>query len=354
MQARALLSRYLAEPCANLDTIVLWCLHAWQAQGGAAALNVSPRLILQANDARADHARALRLIAWLAPSPRIVSRAVAMHLLPAIQSEQPTLLFDDVAGGILYRREMRALIAAGATRDSTFLVGARGGAPTPWASCFAPAAIATATRLPEDMRLRAIVVPMSPVPAGATRERLTPGAPPAEVMALRSQMSAFAAGLSDAAGDADAALPKGLSASARENWHPLFAVAAAIGARAMQAALSAVQVLAAAEPAPASNLALLSDIRTLVPLTGNGVPSAQVIEHLAGDAERPWASIRRGGKIDARELAERLRTFGLRPATLRMAEDSFVRGYRTAELADAFNRYLGPDAATCGGAVTAV
>jgi hypothetical protein len=357
---RALLARYLAEPPATLDAIVLWCLHAWAAQDEwGPASHVSPRLILQANDARADHARALRLIAWLTPRPRIVSRAIAMHLLPAIEAERPTLLFDDVAGAVLHRREMRALIAAGATRDSTFLVGAGGrrarwrSADQPWAACFAPAAVATAVRVPEDMRLRAIVLAMSPVPASETRARLAPGSPPGEVTGLRAQMSAFAARLRNTAGDADAALPKTLSATARENWHPLFAAAAAIGAKALQHAHDAARELAQAEPAPASNLALLSDIRALVPLNGNGVASAQVIERLVADAERPWARIRRGAKIDPRELADRLRTFGLRPTTLRMGEDIFVRGYRREDLADAFSRYLGPDAITCDGTVAA-
>jgi Protein of unknown function (DUF3631) len=130
-------------------------------------------------------------------------------------------------------------------------------------------------------------------------------------------------------------------------------MAASIGGRALSHALDAVRALAAAEPAPASNLALLGDIRTLVPLNGNGVASAQVIERLVADAERPWASIRRGGKIDPRELAERLRMFGLKPATLRMEEDRFVRGYRAEDLNAAFERYLGPDAITCDGAVAA-
>jgi hypothetical protein len=211
------------------------------------------------------------------------------------------------------------------------------------------------------MRLSAIVVPMSPVAAGAARARLAPGSPPDEVAGLRAQMSAFAAGLRDQTAEADApaeaaadaALPRALSATARENWYPLVALAAAIGGRVLSHALDAMRALGEAEPAPASNLALLGDIRALVPLGGNGVASAQVIERLVTDAERPWASIRRGGKIDARELAERLRMFGLKPATLRMEEDRFVRGYRAEDLSAAFDRYLGLNAITCDGIVAA-
>lgn len=340
--ARELLARYLAEPRAVIDAIVLWCLHAWRVHAeGDQSTGVSPRLILQATDARADHARALRLIAWLTPAPRIVSRAVAMHLLPAIEDERPTLLFDDVAGGILFRREMRALIAAGATRDNTFLVGAHGRRRSPWLECFAPAAVATAFRVPQDMRARAIVASMSPAPAGEARAQLDPGNPPDEVCALRAQMQAFAAEMSDK-NDPSAAMPRGLGAQARENWRPLFAAANAIGAKALQCAIDAALGLADAEPAPASNLALLRDIRELAPVdAGTRIPTAQLIEKLCADPERPWASARRGGrKLDARDLAERLDGFGVKPRLIRMPGDEIARGYHGEELLEAFARYL--------------
>jgi hypothetical protein len=220
-------------------------------------------------------------------------------------------------------------------------------------------------RVPEDMRVRAIVVPMSPAPAGETRERLTAGAPPDAVLALRAQMSAFAAGFRSA-GDADAAIPRGLGAQTRENWYPLFAVAAAIGAKAVQAATDAVQALAEVEPAPASNLALLRDIRELVGVdVGARIPTARLVEVLCADPERAWATARHGGrKLDARALAERLGTFGVKPRVVRLTNEDTARGYYGEDLLEAFARYLndptarermtrGRDAVTNGGVVTA-
>ena len=114
---RAFLAAHLAEPPTAIDTIALWCLHAWAYE----AFDVSPRLILHASDPRADHARALRLIAWLTPSPLVVSRTIAAHLLPVIAADRPTLLLDDVGGTMLGYIDMRALIAAGALKDGAFL-----------------------------------------------------------------------------------------------------------------------------------------------------------------------------------------------------------------------------------------
>lgn len=340
--ARGVLGRYLAEPATTLDALVLWALHAWcvRACGDAhAPFEISPRLVLAANDARADHARALRLIGWLTPSPLIVARTVAAHAVRALAAEQPTLLIDDVAGGMLYRRDMRTLIAAGAQRDGLFLGAATKRNRSGRMACLAPTAIATAAVLTDDLRVRAIVVAMAPAPASRARTAL--GDAPDDVLVLRAQMQAFAAATPVDLSMAEALMPRAFGTAARENWAPLVAVAQAIGGLCARGAIAAAQTLQAGDPAPASNLALLADIRALVPMgEGAGPTTAQMIERLTADVERPWAAMRRGRKLDARELADRLRTFGVRPATLRLGDDVFARGYRREDLRDAFDRYL--------------
>lgn len=340
--ARGVLARYLAEPATTTDALVLWALHAWfvRACGDAhAPFEISPRLVLAANDARADHARALRLIGWLTPSPLIVARTVAAHAVHALAAERPTLLIDDVAGGMLYRRDMRTLIAAGAQRDGLFLGAATKRNRSGRMACFAPTAIATAALLPDDLRVRAIVVAMAPAPAARARAAL--GDAPDDVLLLRAQMQAFAAATPVDPAAAEAMMPRAFGTAARENWAPLVAVAQAVGADWARDAIAAALALQARDPAPASNLALLADIRALVPMgDGAGPTTAHLIERLTADSERPWATIRRGRKLDARELAERLRVFGLRPATIRLGQDAFARGYRREDLRDAFERYL--------------
>lgn len=338
---RGVLARVLAEPPASLDAIALWCLHAWLAQSGGAPFDVSPRLVLHANDARADHARALRAVAWLTPSPLIVSRAIAAHLLPLVEAERPTLLLDDVGGGLLYRRDMRSLIAAGALRDGIFLSATTKRNRTGRSSCFAPTAMATTGFLPDDLRMRSIVVPMAPVPAGEARVQSSFSQPPGEVLALRAQMQAFAAEAARAMPAVEAMPARNLCAAARENWAPLFAVALCIGARVAERAVEAAEALSDVTPAPASNLALLADIRAAFGVDVRAhLPTARIIDTLTADPERPWTSSRRGRKLDARELAERLANFGLRPMSLKMPDDVVVRGYRGEGLADAFARYL--------------
>ncbi|MEQ1866193.1 MAG: hypothetical protein ABL996_16270, partial [Micropepsaceae bacterium] len=160
--ARALIGRYLSEPPAAVDTLVFWCLHAWTH----ARFGVSPRLILHGRDPRADHGRALRLLRWLTPGPRLVSRATAATVLELLAHERATLLLDDAANAILLRRDMRVLIAAGARQDGMFLVQRGRRKESAFRRCAAPLAIATSLPPPEAVLAHAIVLPMAPALVG--------------------------------------------------------------------------------------------------------------------------------------------------------------------------------------------
>ena len=330
----------LAEPRASIETIALWCLHAWGARAEVNLFDLSPRLVLRAIDARADHARALRLIAWLTPAPVVVSRAIAAHLLPVIDAERPTVLIDDIAGGTLYRRDMRTLIAAGAYRDGMFLTQRSKRNESGRGLCFAPTAIATASVLPEDVPARSIVVPMAPAPASETRARVGLMDPPAEVLALRARIQAAVAALARNL-PVVPSLPRSLGPCAAENWRPLLTLAHCVGADVAHRASEAATFFTAAEPPPASNLALLRDIRDLCAVDGlSRVASIDMLEKLVADPDRPWGAAFRGRPLTPRTLAERLAQFGIRPSVMRKSDGGLARGYRGEHLVDAFARYL--------------
>lgn len=96
-RARTLIARHLAAPPAAVDTLIFWCLHTWSHP----RFDVSPRLILHGRDARADHARALRVLGWLTPQARLIARATSYSVLDLLAQERATLLFDDAANATL-------------------------------------------------------------------------------------------------------------------------------------------------------------------------------------------------------------------------------------------------------------
>lgn len=334
----AFLTATLAEPQTTIDTIALWCLAAWAHE----AFDVSPRLILHANDPRAAHARALRLAAWLTPAPLVVSRTIATHLLPVIAADKPTLLLDDVGGTMLGYIDMRALIAAGALRDGAFLGARTRQNPSGWSPCFAPTAIATTARLPADVQVRAIVVPMSPPANDSPHEALALSDPPQEVLRLRADMQRWGKDACAALAPPDAILRTKQDPATRDNWYPLNAVAYAIGVDAVRAAATAMQTLSATARRLSTDLELLDDVRELVGTIDAEarVPTLELLAKLVSDPERAWATAHRGRKLTAKALADRLDRFGLKPVVMRCA-GGFARGYRGENLIAAFARYLG-------------
>jgi hypothetical protein len=325
--------------------MALWSLHAWVVRDTASPIEFSPRLILQGADARAEHARVLRVLAWMTPAPLVVSRAVASHVLPILNAEQPTLLLDDIAGGMLYRRDMRTLLAAGATRDGVFLSARTRRNPTGRSPCFAPVAIATTATLPDDVRRRALILSLPP-PAPDAMPLPPTGDPPDDVLQLRAELQAAAAAIARKIDAAPADQLRKLPPMRREVMAPLLALANAIGALPAEI-LQAVSAATPGEEAAAT--ALLHDLYALYAATEEHIPTARMIADLA--ARRTGEAVR-----DPNDLARRLARFGLKPALVRLGGD-VARGYRAGDLALAFARYIdATEGVTCnveGAEVTA-
>lgn len=338
-RARVLLARHLAEPQAALDTLILWALHTH----AHARFNMSPRLILHGRDLGADHARALRVLRWLVPAPRLFARATAANVLDLIAHESPTLLLDDAANAILLRRDMRALIAAGAHADGALLgkrTRKKDGAAR---RCAAPLAIATAMSPPEEVLTHAIVLPMAPALTGGEGRAREPIAdPPAEALALRAEFETFGRALNTTNASPALTLPAFLSAGAGETWAPLFAVAHALGPHAEAAARAAASQFAAADhlDPPTSPRALLRDIRRIEGINDTHASSTQLVDALTRDPDSPWNACDYGAKLTPRGLAKRLSHFDVRPQIIFPPHAPAFRGYKADALLTAYARYL--------------
>jgi hypothetical protein len=70
------------------------------------------------------------------------------------------------------------------------------------------------------------------------------------------------------------------------------------------------------------------------------IPSSQLVEGLLAMAESPWRDLR-GRPLDQSSLALRLRSYEVRSLNIRIG-NQVVKGYRRADLQDAWTRYLTP------------
>ena len=288
----AALVRHPSRP-RSAGAMALWSLHAWCVRAPQSPIEFSPRLILHGQDPRAEHARALRILAWMTPAPLVVSRAVAGHVLAVLAAEQPTLLFDDIAGGMLYRRDICTLLAAGASRDGVFLSALTRRNPTGRAACFAPTAIATLATLPDDVRRRALILGLS-APAPDAMPLPPPGDPPDDILQLRAQLQAAANAIAPKIMAAPPEALRKFPPLQRETWAPIMGLANAIGR--LPAEVLAAQSAALDEDTAAT--ALLQDLHTLYVTTEDHIPTACMIDDLI--------ALRGDAALEPEDLARRL------------------------------------------------
>ena len=127
-------------------------------------------------------------------------------------------------------------------------------------------------------------------------------------------------------------------------WEPLLAIAQAVSptwaARATDACLHLVAENRGGHPS--LNITLLDDLRAVFTDAGTppAIPTAALLDGLRAREESPWRDLR-GKPLDPAGLARRLRGFDITSVNLRLGPQ-VVKGYRLADLDDAWTRYLPP------------
>jgi len=90
---------------------------------------------------------------------------------------------------------------------------------------------------------------------------------------------------------------------------------------------------------------LLADIReVLEQMTCHRIKTADLIAALCEDVEMPWATYNRGKAISPRQVATRLKGYGVHSKTIRLGAQT-PKAYERAQFDEAFARYLSPPSA---------
>lgn len=85
---------------------------------------------------------------------------------------------------------------------------------------------------------------------------------------------------------------------------------------------------------------ILADIRRIFAAQRevDSLSTEELLHHLRQDPEGPWAEWGRGG-LNARELGRLLRSFGVGPGNVRMADGTQRKGYTRNKFLDSWRRY---------------
>lgn len=339
--------RFVAFPLPEqLAAVALWIMHTHTLD----AFDHTPRLVINSPEKQCGKSRLLEVAELTVRRPRLNTSMSPAYMFRVIEQLQPCLLVDEVdsvfgtSAKNDHNEDLRGLINSGFRRGNTVgRVTGEGAAMTPKEfPVFAPVALAgIGNCLPDTVLDRSVIIRLRRRGPDEAVEPMRRRRVVGEADELRRRVAAWAHRHLDDLADADPAMPDGLVDRAADTWEPLLALADAAGGTWPSEARNAAVVLNArrAEDDPSLGAKLLADLRSAFG-DREAMFSAALVEALNNMEESPWGAWHRGSGFTTRDLARRLREFGVRSKNVR-AGSGQAKGYAATDLADAWARYLG-------------
>ncbi len=328
---------------AQVTAVALWLLHTHAIE----AAEVTPYLNICSAEKRSGKSRLLELLAALAAGAVHVAN-ISEAALFRMLGTAPTLLVDEVDALFASNGErteaLRGIINAG-NRRGVNVVRCVGAKHTPAEfEVFSPKVLAgiDTGKLPDTIADRSITLRMKRKVTGEPVERLLWAKVKPEAAALRDRISEWAGAHIDVLAVAEPDLPIQLDDRAAEAWWSLLAVADLAGGEWPERARNAAKALHAAGAEDESlGVRLLTDVRSV--FDGHiAMHTKTLLAALNKLEESSWGGWNEGKGLLARDLAKRLKPFGVKSKKVKVEGDS-LQGYHRDDLGDAWARYLPSD-----------
>jgi Protein of unknown function (DUF3631) len=341
------LRRYVAYPSDHARVAhALWNAHTHLID----LFDSTPRLAFLSPEPASGKTRGLEVSELLVPRPVEAVNVSAAYLFRKVDDPEgkPTILFDeiDTVFGPKAREheDLRGLLNAGHRKGAVAgrCVVRGKTVETVEYPAYCAVAMAGLGDLPDTILTRSVVIRMR---RRAPHERVEPFrrriALP-EGQALRDRLAAWADQVTPRMRDVWPEMPAGVADRDADVWEPLLAVADAAGGEWPERARAAAVALVAQakESTPSLGVRLLADVRTVFK-DRDTMSTETILTALLDLEEAPWVEIVAGKPLNARGLARRLGSYGIKSKTVRVG-DKTPRGYAREDLADAWARYL-PD-----------
>jgi Protein of unknown function (DUF3631) len=328
----AALRRYVVLEKGAAEATALWVVHTFCFD----AFPITPRLAVTSAVMRCGKTTLLDVLSFLVHRPISTGNATAAAIYRVVHKLRPTLLIDEADTLLVGNATLRGILNLGHRKNTAFVLRA-----DERFSTWAPVAIAMIGRLPSTLEDRSISIRLQ-------RRRADE---PLEVFRLDQhdnlkrlgRMAArFAADHFDRLREATPIMPSTLENREADNWLPLLAIADAAGGAWPSIARQVAENLAVANRPTEQSIAvmLLEDIYgVLTAHTGERIQSVELVKALVQLEDRPWAEWKASKSITVNAVARLLAPFNIRPFEMRIGT-RVVRGYRVAQFADAFARYV--------------
>ncbi len=316
----------------------LWIVMTWFMD----IVQVAPLAMITAPEKRCGKTLLLTLIGKLTPRTLTSSSITPAALFRSIDLWRPTLLIDETDACLKDNEELRGLINCGHTRDSAFTIRCVGEDHTPTKfSTWGAKALSGIGDIASTLMDRSIKLELRRKLPGETVERIR-YAEPGLFNELASKIARFADDNGDRVLFARPDLPPSLNDRAQDNWEPLLSIAMVAGGNWFNTATSAALKLSGDESSSLSiGAELLADIQAIFERKKIvRISSADLIIELCIDDESPWATFNKGFPIKPRQIAAKLKGYGIHSKSIRIGSTETPKGYEANQFKETFMRYI--------------
>ena len=327
-------ARHLILPDHAATTLSLWVMHTYSFDLG----DILAYLALLSPEKRCGKTTALTLVSEFCHKALTASNVTPATIYRVVEDHSPTLLIDEVDSFIAGKEELRGILNAGYSRKTAYTLRCTGDDhEVKQYNLYSPKLFAAIGKLPDTLGDRCVIVPMRRKLPGEKGQRLRGDL---DGSVIRRKCMRWTNDHILNIKEADPEVPEELDDRASDIWRPLLAIADLVGGDWPKTAhLAAVELSSNKEDEESVNIQLLKDIRDyIVDHNISRLKTEELLEHLYSLEERPWNTFYRGREMTPRQLADRMKSFGIQSKTIRFSSGT-AKGYMLEDMIDAFNRY---------------
>ncbi len=314
--------------------VALWIVHSHALEKA----EHSPRLHISSPVKRCGKTVLLNSVAALVPRGLATENISPAALFRLTEMHAPTLLIDEADTFLNDNEDMRGLLNAGHSRSGK-VIRVVGDNHEPRAfSVWGAVVLAGIGEIPATIEDRSITIPLRRRRPDEIVERLRRNR--SHLDALARKAARWVADNINRLGE-DPALPEELHDRAQDNWRPLIAIADAIAPALGEAARRAACTLELDKEADdGAGAELLVDVYAIFIAAGQDrLSSKYIVDELIKQADRPWATWRRGQPLTTNSLGRLLKPFEIRPKQIKSANG---KGLDREPIVKAYERYCSP------------
>lgn len=303
------------------------------------AIDCCPILGIESPEKRCGKTTLLDLLTRLVYRPTPAANISTATIYRLIEAIRPTFLLDEVDTFLSAIPDMVGILNSGHQRATAFVwrTEAVGDEWKPEKfSTWAPKIIAQIGKLPDTLRDRSILIQMRRKSPNEKAERLRKR----NYSHIPRQAYTWSLANMSRILSVEPEIPDSLNDREADSWEPLLAIAELAGRDWPQRARSAaIRLAEKTSESDSIRIQLLADIRILLEAAdGPGLCTTDLLVRLCELEDHPWPTYSRDKPINARQLANLLRPFGIKPEVQHKLGQK--RGYMKEDFQDTFARYL--------------